>query len=190
MRPIQMRGYVLLSAAAYLRQSAGEQKAKQVLGDLSPRVHTALGSAKQASWCAAEDLAEVYRAIADLSKGDEDRARESLIDCGKYTAREASNTFLRLLMKVLTPGMFAKKLPDLWARDCTGGKIEVELHEDRISNRLVDMEGFDHIAPVAVGYVRFALEAMGKSVTKSVLHGWSLATPGPATCSFDTYWEK
>jgi hypothetical protein len=189
MSAIQMRGYVLLSAAAYLRNAAGSKDAERVIGELAPQAQRALETAKQASWCAAEDVATVYRAIALLSKGDEDRTRDKLIECGQYTAREASNTFLKLLMKLLTPAIFAKKLPDLWARDCTGGKIKVDVQADRITNQLVDMGGFDHIAPVAVGYVKFALEAMGKSITKTTLHGWSLQQPGPDTASFEICWK-
>jgi hypothetical protein len=185
----QMRGYGLLSAVTYLRKMAGEQRAKQILDGLSPETKQAIAAAKEASWCSSKSIAEVYRAIASLSNGDEGAAQKSLIDCGKYAAQEASNTFLRLLMKLLTPTMFAKKLPDLWSRDCTVGKIVTEVHNDRIRNRLVDMTGFDHIAPVAVGYVAFALEAMGKSITKMELHGWSLATPSPSDCWFEVFWK-
>jgi hypothetical protein len=189
MNDIQMRGYVLSSGAAYLRQEAGEQVANKILGAASPRLRAALDAAKPASWCTAEEISELYRAIASHSNGDEDRARESLISCGEYTAREASNTFLRLLMKLLTPATFAKKLPDIWARDCTGGKIKVELHDDMIANTLVGMSGLDHMGPVAAGYVKFALQAMGKSITDTKLFGWSLAAPGPDTCSFQVSWK-
>jgi hypothetical protein len=184
----QMRGYVLMSAVTYLRKAAGEQQAKKMLEGLSPETKQAVASAKEASWCSSKTIAEVYRGIASLSNGDEAAAQKSLIECGKYTAQEASNTFLRLLMKLLTPAMFAKKLPDLWARDCTVGKIVVEVHDDRIRNRLVNMAGFDHIGPVAVGYVAFALEAMGKSITKTELHDWSLATAGK-DCWFEVFWK-
>jgi len=189
MSAIQMRGYVPLSAAVYLRGAAGEQAAQQLLGSMSPQARRALETATQASWCPAGDVAEVFQVIASLGKGNEDQARMHLVECGKHAAREASNTFLRLLMKLLTPAMFAKKLPELWGRDCTGGRITVQLHEDRIVNHLLDMDGFDHIAPVAVGYVMFALEAMGKSITKSTLHGWSLAQPSASDSWFEVSWR-
>jgi hypothetical protein len=185
----QMRGYGLLSAVAYLRKAAGEPRAKQIMDGLSPETKQAFATAKDASWCSSKSIAEVYRAIASLSNGDESSAQKNLIECGKYAAQQASNTFLKLLMKLLTPTMFAKKLPDLWARDCTVGKIVVEVYDDRIRNRLMDVAGFDHLGPVAAGYVAFALEAMGKTITKTELHGWSLATPG-SDCWFETYWKS
>jgi hypothetical protein len=190
MNDIQMRGYVLTSAADYLRSSAGDKRANELLGALSPGSREALSTATSASWCSAGHIGELYRSVASLSGGDENRAKELLIACGKVAAHEASNTFLRLLMKVLTPALFAKKLPDIWARDCTGAKITVEVQEEKIQNRLFDVEGFDHVAPVAAGYVIFALEAMGKSVVKTDLHEWSLATPGPAKPWFEIYWQS
>ena len=111
------------------------------------------------------------------------------MECGKHAAREASNTFLRLLMKLLTPAMFAKKLPELWGRDCTGGRITDPKLHDRIVNHLLDMNGFDHIAPVAVGYVLFALEAMGKTIVQSTLHGWSLWRPSASDSWFEVAWR-
>ena len=189
MADMQMRGYVLLSGADYLRKTVGEQKAAGVLDRLSPPVRESLRTAKEATWCPVGHIGELYTAIAGLSNGDEARAQADLIACGKYTAREASNTFLRLFMKMLTPNLFAKKLPDIWSRDCTGGKILVEVRDDRIKNRLLEMEGFDHVAPTAAGYVTFALETMGKSVTKTEVHGWSLTKPCQPDCWFEVHWK-
>jgi hypothetical protein len=184
----QMRGYVMLAAVAYLRKAAGEQRAMQIIDGLTPETKQAFTTAKDASWCSSTSISEVFRAIASLSNGNEASAQNALIECGKSAAKEASNSFLKLLMKLLTPTMFAKKLPDLWARDCTVGKIAVEVFDDRIRNRLVEVAGFDHLGPVAVGYVTFALEAMGKTIIKTELHGWSLATPGN-DCWFEVFWK-
>ncbi|HVU05988.1 MAG TPA: hypothetical protein VHE30_29765 [Polyangiaceae bacterium] len=188
MTDIQMRGYVLLSAAEYLRASAGEKRANDLLAGASPALRGALSTASSASWCKAEHHAEMFHLIASLAGGDDEKAKDLLIACGKAAAHEASNTFLRLLMKVLTPTLFAKKLPDIWARDCTGATVTVEVHEEKIRNRLSGVGGFDHIAPVAVGYVLFALEAMGKKITRVDLHEWSLATPGPDKPWFEIHW--
>jgi hypothetical protein len=189
MSAIQMRGYVPMSAATYLRNTAGEQTAARLLASMPAQARRSLETATQAGWCPAPDVAELFRVIASLGDGDEDRARNHLVECGKNAAREASNTFLRLLMKLLTPAMFAKKLPELWGRDCTGGKITVAVHEDRIVNHLLDMQSFDHIAPVAIGYVMFALEAMGKNITEHSLHGWSLAQPSAPDSWFEIRWR-
>jgi hypothetical protein len=92
-------------------------------------------------------------------------------------------------MKVLTPSMFAKKLPTLWSRDATAGKFVVDVYDDRIACQLLEMSAFDHICPVSVGYVAFALEAMRKPPERWTLKGWSLKTPNPAESSFELYWK-
>ena len=116
--------------------------------------------------------------------------RDILIGCGTYLGTEATNTFLRLVMRMLTPGIFAKKLPSFWSRDSTGGRYEVELGERSMVCRLLEMEEFHHITPVSVGYVTFALKAMGKTVERTTLHGWSLATPSASTTWYEVHWKS
>jgi hypothetical protein len=132
----------------------------------------------------------VFTAIAERGKGDDARARQLLVDCGTFLGTEATNTFLRLVMRMLTPALFAKKLPSFWARDSTGGRYEVDVTEQRIVCRLLEMEQFVHIAPISLGYVSFALKAMGKTIERSELHGWSLATPNPPEPWYELHWKK
>src|SRR5262249_16908134 len=133
---------------------------------LSPALRQALSTATAASWQPVEHVSELFHAVAKLGNGDEEKAREHLEKCGEYQAVAATTTFLKLVMKVLTPNMFAKKLPTLWSRDATGGTYAVDVAEDHIICRLKDMEKFEHFAPTSVGYVRHSLKCMGKEVVK------------------------
>ncbi|MCE9575738.1 MAG: hypothetical protein K8W52_21490 [Deltaproteobacteria bacterium] len=189
MSNVEVRGYTVLKTAEYIRQTAGEQEAKRIFNTFSPDLQYALGSATAAGWQPVAISSELFRAVAALAKGNEEKAKQELVTCGKFLASEATNTFLKLLMKVLTPSMFAKKLPSLWSRDATAGKFSVDVFDDRIVCRLSEMEAFDHIAPISVGYVSFSLEAMRKHVDRWTLHGWSLAAPNPAESTFELYWR-
>lgn len=186
----KVRSYVVVKSAAYLRSLVGDAEARRTIDGLSPGLSSALGQVKAAEWMPASYSSELFRSIAALSRGDEDHAREELIKCGRYISSEATNTFLRLLMRVLTPAMFAKKLPSFWSRDATAGKYDVDVSEDKIVCRLSDMQEFEHMGPIGIGFVSFALESMGKTLKKSNLHGWSLAKPNPAECWFELYWER
>lgn len=188
MSAIQVRGYTILNAATYLRHVLGEQDAKRAIEKMSPGLQQTLGTATSAGWYPVAHVAELYRAIAALGSGDSTRARTELVKCGRFTANEATNTFLKLVMKVLTPSLFAKKLPSLWSRDATGGRFEVDVTEDRIICRLFEMDAFDHIAPISLGYVSFSLEAMGKKIQSSELHGWSLDAPSAPGTWFELRW--
>ena len=185
----EVRGYTIIKTAEYLRQTAGEQEAKRLFNAFTPQTQHAIGTAKPAEWQAAEISSELLRAVAGLAKGNEEKAKQELVNCGKFLASEATNTFLKLLMKVLTPSMFAKKLPSLWSRDSSHGKFEVDVYEDRIACRMLEMEHYEHITPISVGYVSFALEAMRKTIDRWNMDGWSLKTPNPSTSTFELYWK-
>ncbi len=190
MSSIQVRGYTVLNGAAYLRSRLGDEEASRVIAGMSPELQQALKTATQASWVPVAQISELYRAVAALGKGDETRAREELIQCGRFTSNEATNTFLRLVMRVLTPALFAKKLPSLWSRDATGGRYVVDVTDDKLVCHLHEMDDFDHIGPIAIGYVSFALEAMGKLIKKTELHGWSLANPSAPGVWFELFWKS
>ncbi len=187
---VKVRGYIVAKTASYLKQATSESEQRKIFEGLSPPVAHAIREAKPADWMPAAYSAELLRAVAGLAKGSDDAAKNELVKCGRYIAGEATNTFLRLLMKVLTPAMFAKRLPSLWQRDSTHGRYEVDVTSEKITCRMREMQVYEYIAPIGVGFVSHALEAMGKTITKQELHGWSLANPNPSDPWFELHWSK
>jgi hypothetical protein len=185
MPDLQVRGYAIVHAGKYLRE-AGGQKAIEALSAPLQRV---LDVATPVAWTPVSHMAELFHAVAKLGDGDEEKARHHLEKCGEYQGMAATSTFLRLVMKVLTPAMFAKKLPTLWSRDSTVGSYSCDVFDDHIVCRMHGMESLEHFAPTSVGYVRFTLGAMGKEVLSSTLHGWSLKEPSSSLMWFDMYWK-
>jgi hypothetical protein len=181
----RVRAYMVLSNFEFLRQKHGDEKFARVLETFSPETQHILRAAKQADWCPLASYSEVLRAVADMGNGKDELAREILITSGQFVAREATNTFLRLLMKMLTPPLFAKKLPDFWKRDCTRGRLEVDVSTERLAVRMLEMKGLDHAVCAGAGFVKFALESMGKSVQNVTIHNWSLTNP----CAEDSWFE-
>jgi hypothetical protein len=189
MNDIQIRGYMVANAGAYLRGAVDGDHA-HVFEGLSAPTKAAVTGAKPAAWYPVESMAEICRGVAALGDGDEAKAQAQLVKCGRFIANEATNTFLRLLMKMLTPAMFAAKLPDFWKRDCTGGKLIVDVTDQKLSVRLHGIEVWDHVCVTTIGYVGFALEAMGKSIERTTIDGWSLAKPNQDGASFELHWKK
>jgi hypothetical protein len=189
MSNIQVRGYMVANAGGYLREAAGPDAAR-VFEGLSPQTRDAVSGAKPAAWCSVSLMSEICRNVAALGGGNEERARDLLVKCGRFIANEATNTFLKLLMRMLTPTLFAAKLPDFWRRDCTGGKLVVDVSEQKLGVRLHEIDGWDHVCVTTVGYVGFALEAMGKVVEKTTIHDWSLERPNQDGASFELLWKK
>jgi hypothetical protein len=186
-----VRGYMVLNAASYLRETMGERESKAVFDSFPGDVRAAIDRAKPADWVPVSVFSHITRAIASISKGDEAKAQELLVTCGLFMAEEASNTFLKILLRMITPGLFIKKIPDIWSRDCSRGKLVVEeLTNQRLLCRTVDMDGFDHVACTAAGFVTFVLKTMGKSIQKTTIQGWALDKPCVSGTTFEIIWSN
>src|SRR5262245_57618443 len=120
----RVRTYLLANTLEFIRETPA---ITGVLEELPAAVLDVASKSAPAAWCPGDHYVEVLRKIAATANGDQQRARELLIAAGAHVARTATNTFLRLLMKMLTPSMFAQKLPDFWKRDCSVGRLEVNV---------------------------------------------------------------
>lgn len=190
MEPFKTRGYIFGTALKYLREGLPSDRRVKVLERINPETIRWIETlSKPAEMYTVEKAVEIYDAIVFASGGDDAIAEQDLCNCGKFAASEASNTFLRLLMKVLTPGLFAKKLPSLYARDNSKGVVRVEATDDRLICNMSQIKGYPHMPAVAVGWATFTLEMMGKSLSKSTLRGWSVATPDVDEAEFELVWR-
>jgi hypothetical protein len=141
------------------------------------------------AWVPRREMVALLRAIAAAHGSDED-ARRALLAAGRRVCESATTTFLRLLIKVLNPRMFANKFPELFRRDHQGGSIELcEVRDDAIVLQLRDVAGFDHAGPFMAGWIGFALEALGLRVTELTVTPWSRAQPGPPCVDFAARWN-
>lgn len=190
MTELRARGYILATTVGYLRETAGAERADRIIAGLSPELRDAITTVSPANWYPISLLAEANRTIVEaLAERNEDKARNLLLDCGRYMGHEASNTFLRLLMRMLTPNLFAKKLPDFWKRDFTGSRLEIDVTEGRLACRIFEARGHDHVGPISAGWLGFALQAMGKTIENTVLHDWSLTAPNTNGVGFELLWK-
>lgn len=188
-KDFQVRGYAVANAAKYLRQQLGEAEAQRVFDSMSPATRETISSKKPADWAPVSALSELTRAIAAQAGGNDARAQEMLINAGVFMAEEAANTFLRLMLKLITPELFAKKIPSIWSRDFTRGQLTAEAFPNRIVCRTQDMAGFDHAVCTAAGFVTYIFQNMGKKIEGTTLSGWSLSKPCEPGASFELTWQ-
>jgi hypothetical protein len=185
-----VRGYMYISGVEFLRQIIGEQETQRVVEGFSPEARHLLDTLKSADWCPVSVFSEALQAIA-VAGGGGDRSKDLLVKCGTHVATEATNTFLKLFMKMMSAPLLVKKIPDLWKRDCSGGKLMVEeLTDHSVRFSASGMEGYSHAVCTAAGFVAFGLGAIGKTVDTISIRGWSLDKPSEDGANFEVTWKN
>jgi hypothetical protein len=191
MAELQLRGYLIAHTAEFIRERLGASEWASVLSTLSPELQGVLSSqVKHGGWYAMSHLTELNRVTTSIvCKGDSARAQQALHDCGRYVAGEATNTFLKMLLKMLTPNLFAKKLPDVFRRDFSSGRLESTLSGRTLTCRYYELPGFEHCAPLSSGFAAKAFEGMGKKIEQFRIKDWSLEQPTVDGTSFELTWS-
>lgn len=187
----QIRGYSLKQTAKYLETKFDVETRRRVSEGLPPAVRSMLGSFEPGEWYPRDYSAALFRSIA-AARNTESGSYQDLVQCGEFIASEATNTFLKLLMKIMSPTLFAKKVPEFWKRDQRGGYFEADVSradDSLIKMRLADVEGYDHIGIVSIGWIQFGMTALGKKNVKVEQKGWSLSTPGPKEIDYEITWS-
>jgi hypothetical protein len=148
-----VRGAVTIGANAYLFQRHPGAAANG----------SSDASLSKGGWYPLQHTVEAYRAVAALNS-DAAKRNDELIECGKFIGHEATNSFLRLLIKFLNPAVFARKFPEFWSRDHNFGTVSVdnsEFKDRKLVINLSGVEGYDFIGPVCAGWIHKAFESMG-----------------------------
>ncbi|MFS8065911.1 MAG: hypothetical protein ACMG6S_06005 [Byssovorax sp.] len=190
MEELAARGSAILASVAYsdgLCDSVGRARVRE---KFSPELKAALVTMKRTTWHPRAMWIEVLRAVVSVHN-EPGASHADLIGCGKAICEDAASTFMKLLLKMMTPRLFARKFPDFWVRDMRGGIMSVD-PSDLAKNRFVvfleDVEGFDHVGPAGVGFIGFAMEKITGGHVDIVVSPWSLERPGPAKIRWDVSW--
>jgi hypothetical protein len=185
MEPL-IKGYVLQVSQRYVLDTPAI--AAKVPEAILEEVKRSEATIKSGEWYPRQEIVLVWRALADACP-DEASAAAELKKCGHTIAGTAVTTFFKLLLKMLSPRLFASKFPDFWARDHKGGTAALESVSDKGMVLLLnDVERFDHIGPVASGFIEFALSAIGVKQVVATPSPWSLAAPGPRNVRIEARW--
>jgi uncharacterized protein (TIGR02265 family) len=130
-------------------------------------------------WRPREEAMVLWRAIAGVyGPSDERGAHQALVRCGEKMSTYATTTWLRLLLRMLTPRMFVTKFPDTFRRDHKFGRLDVESVADKSFVVIFkEVGGYDHFAPIAQGLATYAMTTMGLGDVKMTITPWSLANP-------------
>jgi hypothetical protein len=185
-----MRGLVLVGFREYFQRHVDGATRDRLRAGFSPELREHFDQPVTSRWYPRELFVELNRATASLFT-TVSGVLDGLTSAGSCISEVAAGTFLKLLLKMLTPGLFARKFTDFWAHDNRGGRIDVDsskLDDREVIFHIRDIAGFDHIGPVGRGYIQFAMRSITKKDVDIELSGWSLATPGPAEVHYRVRW--
>lgn len=135
----------------------------QIVAQLSPDIRDKLSRVRAGNWYPIGDLVALLDAMAHIAatEAEADRTSRAL---GRHLSDAATGTFMRLLLKVMTPPVFLKKMPDIWPRMFSFGTFDVDpsgFKEKRASMIMRGVDGFEHVAPVSAGWIEGVHAAMG-----------------------------
>jgi len=106
---------------------------------------------------------------------------------------EPNDEYSRLLMQVMTPEIFLKKLPRFWSRDHQeSGAFELEPIASGVREARITLRGvkhYDHAAIVWLGFIQGVLVQLGAPGLSVAQRGWSWDSPGPQDVTYEVKWS-
>ncbi len=189
----KIKAYGFNATVEFIEKNFDETARKRIIGGLSPAARQFMDGAKKQQWAPPSHSAELWTGIAKENASAE-QGYQQLIKAGRYQGAYATNTYLKLLMKMLTVKMFAKKFPDIWSRDANFGRVEVGNLADIDSGKLMihfkDLGKFPYFGPITQGWFSYSFEVMGLKNLKVDLHDWSMQNPDPGELTFQVGWTR
>jgi hypothetical protein len=188
----KIKAYGFLATVEFVEKHYGDAARSRILGGLGGEARRFLETAKKSHWASPAYSSELWAGIVKEHPAP-DEALEQLVKAGRYQGAYATNTYLKLLMRMLSVKMFAKKIPDLWSRDANFGTISLEnaaeIERGQLGLTFTDLTGFPYFGPICEGWFAFSLETMGLKNLKVAIQDWSLDDPDPGKLRFRISWS-
>lgn len=188
----EVRGYWISGAVSFINTHFPAESGRRLLDTLPRELRVSAPRLEPAAWCPRAHHVELLRAIASVSK-DEARIYDDVMTYGQFVGTEATQGALKPFMAIVSPRLFAKKLPDLWARDFRGeSRLETDfslVDESRLSLRLSGIRGYDHVGVAMLGWIKTALRGLLEKTPLVKQTGWSIRHTAPSEMTCEVSWS-
>jgi hypothetical protein len=155
-----VKGIHILPLHDFIKESYDDKTQASIYARMSEPAREMLSSVKREDWMPVALVGNVADALFRASE-DPQQGYQEMVKAGAAIADYATNTYVRLLIKLMTPKIMASKWPDIWKKSHNFGEMKCELKSDRMLHMtLSDVAGYTHIGPTAVGFLTYALKAM------------------------------
>lgn len=187
-----VRGYWLSGAVAFTTIHHSPETSERLLSSLPRDTRLELAQVDPVGWYPRRLHVDLLKGIAALAR-DERAAYDELLAYGQYVGSEFAQGFLKPFMQVVTMKLFAKKLPNIWARDHgDDGRLEVDIapvDEGRMPLRFAGLGGYDHVGVATLGWIRGAMARFAFKTVDVKQAGWSLVQPAPPEMTCEVSWS-
>jgi hypothetical protein len=188
----EIKAYSLYGSREFVEKTYDEATKERIFAGLSQEAKDVLASPKKLTVVRPEFASEIWRGIVKVHEGRASEVYDRLRACGRYSGEYATNTYLRLLFKILSVKAFASKLPEIWSRDCSFGKITTDisaLKSGKLKLTFTDLNDYPYFGPNCEGWFAFTFETMGLKNVKVELKDWSLKNPDPGKLEYQVTWS-
>jgi hypothetical protein len=183
-----VKGLPIKVAFDYIGANFPPAEGDKIIASLDPALVALVPDLKPTAWYPLSYWVAIFDAVvADqtVAAGEE---RLKLV--GGSVANEALGSFLKLLLKILTPSLFANKFDVFWRKYHDFGDLRV-VEKDIEHSHIVfslDLEGqeYPHVHISAGAWIECAFRAMGKNSTVVTATN---ATPGQRVVMPEIIWD-
>lgn len=182
-----IKGIHILPLHDFVNEHYDDETRTAIYGKMRPETRDMLKTVKRDEWKPVSMVSDINQAIYSSCKDPETGYRD-IISSGNAIADYAAGTYVRLLIKLMTPKIMASKWPDIWKKSHNFGVMKCKLEADRLLRMTLDEVGdYTHIGPCAVGFLTFSLNAMGLPEAKVVQLNRD-ASPNSVRYEFQLTW--
>lgn len=159
-----VKGHNIVPAVQDITTTYEAQKRELFFGSLSEETGAKLPELSPDAWYPVDMASEIWRAVAAAHDHDPEAVHAEIARLGRVVGDGAANTFMRLLIKFMTPRMLARRWHELWRKGHSFGEMSSDVSE--VDNKkmflfLRDVGDYDHIGSMAVGFLQQIFAMMG-----------------------------
>lgn len=187
----QVRAYWIRGALDFLKVHHSAES-ERLLENLPGEIRQAMVESHPAEWCPRSYHVELMNAIV-AAEDNPLGAYDALLAYGQHVASDVLGGSLRPLMQIVDVKLFARKLPDMWARDHQDeSRLESDIsqvEDARVPLRFLGLRGYNHSGIAMLGWIKSGITQLTRRAVHVKQAGWSLSQPAPNELTCEVSWS-
>ncbi len=151
-----------------------------------PELARSLDEIKKDDWYPLGRLVELLSAI-DGVHADPEAGLAAIKTCGRHIAEEGASTYLKLVMKVITPRLFVRQFPTLWKRYHDFGELSVDTSKVDANKAVLTMTPYPGVRGLCSGWIEYAFTLFKTRV--DIQSSWPWRGPMPRDLELRLSWD-